>query len=729
VPLLIGAKEDDNDQNAGAQEPSQANKRKNTQATLDGVVSRSSMKSTVALEIDNALANWIFIKGLPLSILQDGELQRIVALANPGYTTLSSLNATNLKSTFLPQHFRATQQQTHEMLAKAPARCILMDGWSGVQRRHAINLLITTPTPYFIKNVYTGESKVTAEYQYSLIHEHIFSMELPIAAICSDFASTMTATWRILRQNHPGILTLGCACHGFQLLGRDIMLEPTFSKVLGEAISVVKYFRSHLRLNGLASLIKFREEISKRLKELALPAPTRWNSHLICAESLIQNRTPLYSLVTSEPWLVGMNAQMREISDIILRADFWSSLQHYTRAAAPIRDCIMALQRDDAVLSDIYNCMLYLSASFSTLPVADQYCTTVFQKRFLFMIHPAHLAAYLLDNRYMKVSHVKSTHADTCLEAILRYIMPQLDDAIVTAEVASFTTTISLCVVGTPTDFDWLSANRSTLKPLHWWTAAKDVWPNLHRVALILFNLPCSASAAERVWSSADYIISKRRARLGTSTSDQLLSIFWNSKSLNTQAAKDPPKRIKPQDCTMPLPQVPLTLVMHTTTASVNEATYPESFYADDGLEDDLIQGNLADGAADPVIIIYFVAQIYPSTHTTCTLFQTEETIEDNDQVCPIATDRQFNLPILPFEDVELREGVAIALWYSSASPAGWYNGTLGDFDNVTTKWQINFCDNSFDDVKLQRRSYGQSKLWVVQVPTVVEEANVTCLD
>ena len=50
-------------------------------------------------------------------------------------------------------------------LAKAPSICLVTDGWSGLQRRHMLNVILTTPAPFLVTIIYTDDHEVSADYQ------------------------------------------------------------------------------------------------------------------------------------------------------------------------------------------------------------------------------------------------------------------------------------------------------------------------------------------------------------------------------------------------------------------------------------------------------------------------------------------------------------------------------------------------------------------------------------
>jgi hypothetical protein len=572
-----------------------------SQSTLDKYAF-SGLSSNQASQVDSRLAAFIFKRGLPLSIIDDGELQGIINLANPTYQDQTTLSSFTLKGRFLPRQYTRICSEVTEKLKNADARCVLMDGWSGVQRRHALNLLLVTPAPYFLTNVYTGAEQCTAAFQFELVKQHVLSLPFPVHAICSDFASVMTATWKLLRSHQPGFLTFGCACHALQLLGRDVLKEPTYLHATTDTITVVTYFRRHLGNKGLASLQDLAAKIHQTFKQFCLPTPTRWNSHLACAESLLKNRPVLYSQVTHKDWTTDHNEQRLQISAIVHNQRFWANLQSYVDAAMPIRDCLLSLERDDACLSDVYNCLQYLNIKFSQLqPTYSAHCTTQLRKRAEFMLHPAHICAYILDHRYAASSSLATTQEYSVLSRVVSEVMRTHTAVQIETCISDFQLEKAKCMRGTPSGVNWYRPERSKISPLCWWAPLADQWPILHGLATILFNLPCSSSAAERVWSAADHIITKKRSRLSTDTSTKLISILWNERVLYKHKSSDLRKaEIPPHRCDLvALPfnyqwmTVPSSSASAPTANESNEDEYDEASYELDQAVEDNVQATM----------------------------------------------------------------------------------------------------------------------------------------
>ena len=154
------------------------------------------------------------------------------------------------------------------------------------------NVILATPLPFLVTNLYTSYSKVDGDYQAEKLAEVIKNVPsgVKVTALCTDNCSTNKKSWRELRKRFPGSLTYGCVCHVLQLLGNDISKMPDFAETLKKANRIVTYFRIHLRSAGLASLRKLQLDLDAKESSLTLPAKTRWNSTLACVQSLQRNR-------------------------------------------------------------------------------------------------------------------------------------------------------------------------------------------------------------------------------------------------------------------------------------------------------------------------------------------------------------------------------------------------------------------------------------------------------
>ena len=147
---------------------------------------------------------------------------------------------------------------------------------------------------------------------------------MKISAVITDNASTMTAAWRILKQEYKHIIFMGCIAHGLNLLVGDIMQLNWAMKIFSNAKKIVKFFKKHT-IPG-AILKRHQTTIYNKKIGLKLPVKTRWGSAAICMESLLESKLAL-NLATMEI-IHQPNIRMNvEIQNVILDQIFWENLE------------------------------------------------------------------------------------------------------------------------------------------------------------------------------------------------------------------------------------------------------------------------------------------------------------------------------------------------------------------------------------------------------------------
>ena len=66
--------------------------------------------------------------------------------------------------------------------------------------------------------------------------------------------------------------------------------------------------------------------------------------------------------------------------------------------------------------------------------------------------------------------------------------------------------------------------------PMKWWSQIGiSEYPTLYKIAKLVFGIPTSQAASERVWSIYDFILTKRRNRLSPATLNTLVQLYVNA--------------------------------------------------------------------------------------------------------------------------------------------------------------------------------------------------------
>ena len=76
------------------------------------------------------------------------------------------------------------------------------------------------------------------------------------------------------------------------------------------------------------------------------------------------------------------------------------------------------------------------------------------------------------------------------------------------------------------------SAQRNIMDstPSAWWKSiGTEKFPILYNLAIRVYSIPTSSAASERIWSTYDFVHSKRRNRLGAKKSSDLVYVYANA--------------------------------------------------------------------------------------------------------------------------------------------------------------------------------------------------------
>ena len=123
------------------------------------------MNTTQVSTADEMLSRVLYKFGWPFRSVLSKEFRDFISYINPSYSQQTSISDWNIRNGLLDKEYCRIEKQNTQLIADATSLSLISDGWSGIQKVHKLNILLTTPTPLFIKNIDTGEASVTAEYQ------------------------------------------------------------------------------------------------------------------------------------------------------------------------------------------------------------------------------------------------------------------------------------------------------------------------------------------------------------------------------------------------------------------------------------------------------------------------------------------------------------------------------------------------------------------------------------
>lgn len=278
-------------------------------------------------------------------------------------------------------------------IAAAFVLTLLSDGWSGHQKEHVLNVLLATPDPFFIENIYTKADRVDGSYQAD-IFEALCRTHPKVKAVCTDNASVMRLAWRLLRDRLPKLWTYGCACHGFNLHAKDICKLEGFAATVSDCGSIATYFSRNLQLGGLATLRIKQVQVYGKQKAIKKAGATRWNSQVDCAQSIVDSKDALMMTATEADFISKENSA--DVGALIRDVEFWRRVQVFIDTMEPVRRALKMLQSDRATPADVYAQWIEVHREHA----GNATLVDILEKRMDFLIHPLHFVSYAFHPRY-----------------------------------------------------------------------------------------------------------------------------------------------------------------------------------------------------------------------------------------------------------------------------------------------------------------------------------------
>ena len=171
-------------------------------------------------------------------------------------------------------------------------------------------------------------------------------------------------------------------------------------------------------------------------------------------------------------------------------------------------------------LSDIYSLFLELRSKWAT----NSKLIDIVDKRWAFLHTESMGFAYFLNPQYKAGCLMINTDIVDTLKQLKVFILEKKKYNI---SVEDLNSEINLFISDVAAPNQDLAAFYKDNEPMCYWNLiGKAKFPILFKVASIVFSIPCSQAASERVWSIFNFIHSKLRNRLSAKKTIKLVSLY-----------------------------------------------------------------------------------------------------------------------------------------------------------------------------------------------------------
>jgi hypothetical protein len=224
------------------------------------------------------LAQALFSTEVPFAFIENPYVIQFFNYLRPSFKLP---NRRKIADELLDEVYEKVKMQADEQISKATTLCMVSDGWSNINRESVQNFIICTPKPFFFNATFSGEESHTAAWIADQIIQQMNTIGIQkFSSVITDIVSVMKVAWRIIEENHPNIICLGCNSHIINLLIGDILKIEEIQVVVNNAKMIVNYFKSHVQAAAKLKHIQI-DNYNKKIS-LVLPILIRWETYLGC---------------------------------------------------------------------------------------------------------------------------------------------------------------------------------------------------------------------------------------------------------------------------------------------------------------------------------------------------------------------------------------------------------------------------------------------------------------
>lgn len=479
------------------------------------------------MQVDNALARLFYANGLAFNLVKSPYLQEfceVLGKYGPSYT-LPSYNA--LREDLLEREYNRVSSMTTQLKSSlADTACtITSDGWTSVQNKPLLNVLMVTPKGnVFIGAEDTSGKAKTGDYIASVLLRHIDAVgPANVIAVITDSASNCKVAGKIIEEKHKHITWVPCSAHCLDLLLEDFGKERWIADVIADCKTIAQFITNHH-----ASVAIFRTYSEH---EIVKPAETRFATHFLLIDRLVKVKDSLQKTVIDEKykaWTASLKRTVQdvadEVNDLVLSNIFWKKVADVVQLCEPIVKLLRLCDSGQPALGKVYWGMFKLQEHIAAMPSNKRApLQRAFKDRWEMLHSDLHSVAYMLDPEY---SDHDSKSVEEVMTGWLNVLDKMYDDEEDKQSVISDYSKYQNKEGIFARDVVWASAHR--MPAWKWWAEFGATVPHLQKLAIKVLAQPTAAVACERSWSTYKFIHSTVRNRLQPKRANDLVFIFSN---------------------------------------------------------------------------------------------------------------------------------------------------------------------------------------------------------
>lgn len=347
-------------------------------------------------QIDEVLARMIYSTGMSTSTVTNYHFVQFTTSLNPAYTLPTP---EMIRGQLLDNEAMRLQVRGDALIAQSECLGIMCDTWKN-KMDFGLNIIITTPSPVFVKYVSTSKNYFTPDFIANEIKKVISAYgSTKFVGIAINSINGMISALELVKEEYPHLITYGC-------------LADKINDFLNEGFN----------LQTIKSLIYDGEVLVEafidQLTQLKLPNKTRWFSIMNFLEGILENKKIILELAATVPM---------PVHSIISSEQFWRNISSFYNFFLSISNTIKRVEKESSQSSLSEAFVFYeIKKQFEKflkkidLPLMEKNkFDEMLEARKEFTLSLAHKSAYMLDPRY---------HGDKMMELEKQQVFEFLKD-------------------------------------------------------------------------------------------------------------------------------------------------------------------------------------------------------------------------------------------------------------------------------------------------------------
>jgi hypothetical protein len=488
----------------------------------------------IKTEVDKAVARMCYITGISFNVVNNKHFKEMcskIAQHGPTYQLPSDYP---VRTSLLQTEYNNISQrvdQFHNSYLAQTGGTIVSDGWSDVQHRPILNILLVTPAgATFLNSVDSSEQVKTAQFIADVITTAIEEVgPQHVVQVITDSAANCKASWETIKAKFPHIICSPCAAHCLDLLLEDWSKLPMAS-VIKEIADVVTFINGH---EGSRALLRKHSPE----KGLLRPGETRFGTNLIITQRFVELKDALQELIVSRQYKAWIqNKPYKTTSDsvtkVLLSNDFWNKCQLYMEINKPVYELLRLIDGNSPVTGKIYYRLFQIQEKINlhsdiSASLKSQLYET-FIARWAMLHTTLHAAGFLLDPEYLGMAQNSNEEVMTGFYQLVEQMFTDTHIQVLIAnQLSQFRSGHGIF------GREVAKAAASSMSAYQWWQSFGACVPELQQLAVRVLSQTASSSEAERNWSLFAFMQGKKRYRLNPSTMEKLVYIHANTRLLD----------------------------------------------------------------------------------------------------------------------------------------------------------------------------------------------------